>query len=395
MTDDSGFNGYGGGMPTTVWILVLARAVNRLGAFTLPFLAVFLVSDAGASVQEAGYLLAAFGLATIPSRLFGGRLADRIGGKPTILLGLVGTAAALLLVARSQSLVEAAVAVVLLGLAFEVYEPPSQSIIADVTSPEQRPAAYSLLAAAMAAAGMAAGLLAAGLAGFDLRWLFVVDAATCLLCAAVVAALLPASARTASGNEAPANPWADPRLRTMLACGTAFAVVYLQLTVVLPLTVADRGLQPWLVGVLLTVSAATMVIGQPLLPAMSDLRAMSRGYVLLGLGLLATGLVTDVVGFVAATVLWSVGDLLLLGRAYTIVAGLAPDHARGRYLAAYGTSWGAAAIVAPLLGTQLLALGGPVLVWSSFAAVALVLAAAQPFVLAQGRIAPCDVADCT
>ena len=45
-------------LPRTVWQLVLARTVNRLGAFTLPFLSVTLVSSFGASVVDAGYLLA-------------------------------------------------------------------------------------------------------------------------------------------------------------------------------------------------------------------------------------------------------------------------------------------------------------------------------------------------
>jgi predicted MFS family arabinose efflux permease len=66
-------------LPRTVWLLVLARTVNRLGAFTLPFLSVILVTSWGASVVDAGYLLAAFGVATIPSRLIGGWLADRWG----------------------------------------------------------------------------------------------------------------------------------------------------------------------------------------------------------------------------------------------------------------------------------------------------------------------------
>src|SRR5688572_4731668 len=179
-------------LPATVWLLVAARAVNRLGAFTLPFLSLTLVAELGASVAQAGYLLAAFGLATIPSRLVGGRLSDRWGPRATIVGGLAATAVAQLLVAASQSLAQVAFAVVLLGLTFEVYEPPSQSLVADATSPQQRPVAFGLLAAAIAAAGMGAGLLAAVLAGFDLRWLFVADAVTCLACAAVVRWRLPA-----------------------------------------------------------------------------------------------------------------------------------------------------------------------------------------------------------
>ena len=94
---------------------------------------------------------------------------------------------------------------VLLGLAFEVYEPPSQSLVADATSPEERPVAFGLLAAALAAAGMGAGLLAAVLAGIDLRWLFVADAATCLSCAAVVWWRLPGRVRLAVPGRWPAS----------------------------------------------------------------------------------------------------------------------------------------------------------------------------------------------
>jgi MFS family permease len=107
---------------------------------------------------------------------------------------------------------------------------------------------------------------------------------------------------------------------------------------------------------------------------------MSVGYVLLAVGLLGTGFVRSLPGFVVATVVWSLGDLVLLGRAYAVVAGLVPAGRRGGYLAVYGTSWGAAAVVAPLLGTGLLAHGGPPLAWSVLALLCLLLAAAQPVV---------------
>ena len=78
------------GLRRPVLVLVAARAVNQLGAFTLPFLAVVLVRDRHASLATAGLVTALFGVATIPSRLAGGRLADRIGNRGTIVLGLTG-----------------------------------------------------------------------------------------------------------------------------------------------------------------------------------------------------------------------------------------------------------------------------------------------------------------
>ena len=371
-------------LPGTVRILVLARAVNRLGAFTLPFLAVVLTVELGATVGQAGLALTLFGLATIPSRVLGGQLADRLGRKHTIIVGLVGCAAAQLWIAGSGSLLSAILAVAVLGLMFEIYEPPSQAMIADVTAPADRPSAYGLLGAGMAVAAVVAGLLAAWLAQWGLRWLFVVDAATCTACAVLIAIALPAGGpRTERTYEVSTSVWRDRRLILVVATGTVFAVIYLQLSLGLPLTLLQRGLPASGVGIVLAVSALTLVAGQPLLRLpglrrLDDFEVMTVGYLLLAVGLLANGFATNPATFVAAAVVWSTGDLLLIGRAYTLVAALAPGEARGRYLAVYGVSWGIAGAVAPVAGSQLLAARGPVGLWTACAVTSLVLAALQP-----------------
>jgi predicted MFS family arabinose efflux permease len=69
-------------LPREMQILVAARVVDRLGGFTLTFLPLLLVTAYGASLRAAGLVAAAFGVATIPSRLLGGRLADRRCSRP-------------------------------------------------------------------------------------------------------------------------------------------------------------------------------------------------------------------------------------------------------------------------------------------------------------------------
>ncbi|MET7720586.1 MFS transporter [Streptomyces mirabilis] len=373
-------------LPRTVRLLIVARAVNRLGAFSLSFLTVLITTSFGASTVVAGYISAAFGLATIPSRLVGGRLADRIGRRRTIVVGLTGCAVAQLGIALSEGLVSAACFAVLMGLAFEIYEPPSQAMIADVVGPGEQVRAYGLLNAALAAAGMGAGLLAAGLGRWDLRWLFVVDALTCLLCALTVHFVLPADHRTTTAATQQATtvaPWRDRSLLVMLAAGTLFAVVYLQIMIALPLSLELRGLQPADAGLLFTTSALTITAGQPLLrlnrlATLPAPAAFAGGYLLLALGLAGYALAYGLVGYIAATIVWSVGDLLLVGRAYAFVASLAPAGGKGRYLAVYGTSWGIGGIAAPLAGTQLLEHAGKAGLWSTMASACLVLAVLHP-----------------
>ncbi|WP_214318206.1 MFS transporter [Nonomuraea sediminis] len=370
-------------LPSSVRLLIVARAVNRLGAFSLSFLTVLISAEFGVSPATAGLVSAAFGLATIPSRLFGGHLADRLGRRRTIVLGLAGCTAAQLGIAGAGSLPVLAAFAVLLGLAFELYEPPSQAIIADAVGAADRARAYGLLNAALAAAGMGAGLIAAAVGRWDLRWLFVVDAATCLICAIVVALVLPADRPAARRQEGKsASAWRDPMLIAMLGCGTLFALVYMTIMMMLPLSLVQRGLDAADAGILFTVSAVVTVCGQPLLRVrgMSGAVALTLGPVLMAAGLTGYALAHSFAGLVAATVVLGVGDVLIMGRMFAIVAGLAPEEARGRYLAVYGTSWGIATVVAPLVGTRLLEGAGAEGLWGSAAAACLVLAVVLRFI---------------
>lgn len=358
--------------------------VNRIGAFTLPFLAVYLTANHGATVAQAGLVLALFGVASIPSRLLGGYLADRVGARATIVLGLAGCAACLAWIALASSLLAAVVAAVVLGLVFEIYEPPTGALIADAMPAEERPHAYRILGAAMAVAAVAAGLLAAVVGGLDLRWLFAADALTCGIGALLVALGLPGHprSRVASPDVREVRAWRDPRLLVLLVTGTVFATLYLQIPVSLPFTLVARGLPASQAGLLLAVSAGVIVLALPLqrrwpLRDLDSFHALALGHLLLGFGLLANGFARSLSTFVLATLVWSAGEAILLGHLTNIVILTAPTHARSRYLAIHGTSWGAAFILAPLAGTQLLTATGPSGLWTTCALTATVLAAVQ------------------
>ncbi|MFF0747186.1 MFS transporter [Streptomyces sp. NPDC004111] len=368
-------------LPRIVWLLVTARAFNRLGAFSMSFLTVLISSEFGAGTATAGLIAALFGLATIPSRLIGGRLADRIGRRRTITLGLSACALTQLGIAVSGSLAAVTVCAILLGLSYELYEPPSQAMIADAVPPKLRVRAYSLLNAAMAAGGMGAGLLAAGLGRWDLRWLFVADAVTCAVCAVIVRAALPPDRPTPSAaTTSTGSPWQDRALLAMLGFGTAFALVHMQVIMSLPLSLEQTGLRPADAGLLFTTAAVTALAAQPLLRLrrVAELSApamLAAGCLLLAVGLAGYAVAFDLPTYTLATVVCGLGDLLIMGRVLAVVADLSPAGATGRYLAVYGLSWGIATAAAPVLGTQLLEHAGVRALWAGMAGVCLALAA--------------------
>ncbi|MFY9916665.1 MAG: MFS transporter [Nocardioidaceae bacterium] len=370
-------------LPRVVWWLVAARTVNRMAAFSLPFLALLLAQEQQWSTTSVGLAMTGFGLATIPSRLLGGRLADRLGRRTTIVIGLTGCAASQFGLALTGSLGGTIAAVLALGLCFEIYEPPSQALIADLVPLQDQPAAHGLLATGLAVAGVAAGGLATWLTHIDLRWLFVADAASCLVCAGLLALTLPRDCPPSGGVDITAaagcSPWRDRRLIMLLAMQTGFAVVYLQSTFALPLSLTGRGLPASTLAVLLTTSALTFVVGQPVL-RLDRVRRLRRptmlrtGYLLMAAGLAGYAVATSLWVYVLATVVVAMGDLLVIGHLMTAAAAVAPPGQRARYLAVFGTSWGAAAVLSPAVGAGLLSLAGIGVTWGVAAGLCALLA---------------------
>ena len=318
-------------LPPRLWTLIVARCVNRVGGFSMAFLGVLLVRELGGGAGETALVLTCFGVATIPSRILGGHLADSWGHRSTMLLGLIGCAAAQLVIAASPTIGGALVGAVLLGLAYEIVEPPTQALVTDLVPERDRAFAYSALNASLAVAGILAGLVAAAVSGLGLRWLFVVDAATCLACALLVATRIPTAPpergsaldRTegrAAGRASSRARWigalTDRRLRPVVAFGTVVATVTMVVVLGVPLLVEQRGLAPATTGWVLAVGAAASVPGAWLAAALrrrtDDRRVLLVGEVSAAMGLGVIALAAHPIGLAAGLVAFDIGSLLVI-----------------------------------------------------------------------------------
>jgi hypothetical protein len=161
----------------------------------------------------------------------------------------------------------------------------------------------------------------------------------------------------------------------------------------LPLTAAARGLGPADMGWVLVVAAAATLASQRCLRGAATrpfpLMAAGLAIVSAGFAVCAFADVLPLLCLGAATI--ALGQVFLLGPPYAVVAGLADDVSRARYLAAYGTCWGIAQTLGPLAWTRLLSVGVPV-AWLAGAAlcvlVAVLLPLAGPAVSPAGCAAP-------
>ena len=351
-----------------------ARIVNRLGSFGMGFLGVRLAGDLGADLGLVGWVLTVFGACTIPSRILGGLLANRFGARTALVIGLLSCAAAQILIALGTSVPVVIVGAVTLGLAYEIIEPATQAVVADAVPPRRRASSYSLLWAAMAVAGVAAGVLAAVLTRWGIATLFVADAATSLVAAAVVAFLLP-HVRA----QAPSSPWraaASGRLLAWTVVGCVYATLMMVVVFMLPLAVEASGRPQSTTGWVLAVAAAAAILAQRLVARCEDRIApaglLALGYVVLALGLCLWAWGT-LPGLVVGAAFEGASGSFLLGTQQAIASRMAPPGGAATVMTIYGLSWGVGTVGAPLFGTALLQIGTAPL-WLTCSGVAAALA---------------------
>lgn len=365
------------GLPRPFWYLWSGTLLNRLGAFVAPFLSLYLTAERGFSVGRTGVVLTLFGLGSALSQPIGGALADRIGRRRTMVLGLTTAATALLAVGAARTLLILGAAVLVYGLCLDLYRPASQAAVADLVPDDDRPRAFALQFWAVNLGFSIATPLGGYLAGRGYWLLFVLDALTSLAFALLILRGVPETRPHTTGTAGRlADVLRDRLMLATVACVLLQAMVYMQAYLTLPLAFAADGLGPGAYGLAISLNGVLIVALQPLLLAALDRRRRGRlllaAMVLQGTGFGMTGFADGIPMHVAAIVVWTAGEILAAGQLGALVASLAPVHLRGRYMGAFGMSFGLAAFLAPAVGTQVLVHIGETALWSAAFAACLV-----------------------
>ncbi len=128
-------------------IVFLTVMIDLMGFGLMMPLMSLIARDYGASDATAGMLLATYSLMQLICAPLLGRLSDRIGRRPVILLGLLGSCVSWTIFATAGSLVMLFVARALAG-AFGATVQTAQAYVADVTTPETRARGMGMIGAA-------------------------------------------------------------------------------------------------------------------------------------------------------------------------------------------------------------------------------------------------------
>ena len=252
----------GADLPRTFWVVWIGTVINRLGYVVEPFLALYLVRGRGLSVGVAGVLIACFGAGAFVSQPIGGMLADRVGRRATIIIGMTGSAVGFIALGLAPTLVAIGIAAAVCGVAIDLYRPAVAAIVADLVPSQHRPRAYGLLYWGLNIGVGVAAVVGGFLAQHSYWFLFSLDAATCLGFAVVVAVGLPETRPLGHDEERGGYRAAlsDALLVALSAAAFVSGVVYLQSFVTLPLVMSIHGLGPSAYGLAYVVNPVAVIV---------------------------------------------------------------------------------------------------------------------------------------
>jgi len=357
-------------LPRTVWALgAVSLAMDLSSELVHALLPVYMTAVLGASMVAVGVVEGIAEATASTVKLFSGALSDRLGRrKPLVVLGygLSALSKPLFPLAGSVALVLGARVIDRVGKG--IRGAPRDALIADVTAPGQRGAAYGLRQA-LDTVGAILGPLAAialmlALAS-DIRavlWLAVVPAVAAVLVLVWFVTEPPGTGPAPTPLSFHSIGSLGARYWAIVALGAVFTLARFS-EAFLVLRARDLGLALALVPLALVVmNLAYTFVAYPAGTAAD--RGFRRQLLFAGLGVL---LVADLVlaasaslaGFFAGVVLWGMHMGLTQGLLATLVADAAPASLRGTAFGVFHLVSGAALLAASVLAGWL---------WSAFGA---------------------------
>ena len=365
------FHSATGGLPAVFWMLWWGLVVNRLASFVLAFLSIYLVRDRGFSPAEAGRVLALYGIGFTVAGPLGGLLADRIGRRATMVTALVLGASAV------GSLTFAHAPALLAALAFfcaaagDLYRPAMSAAVADVVPPLDRARAYGLVYWAVNLA-LSVGLFLGGLvAERSISALFLADAGSSLLAAAIILLRVPETRPRDVVHEPAlrglAKVFSDGPYLSFLLLQLGALAVFTQWQLALPIDMAKHGLGPAAYAFLMALNCAGVVLLQPMLSPrlhrFDSARLLAVSALLFGAGYGVNAVGGNLLVYGTGTALWTIGEVIGFPVASTLVANLSPPALRGRYQGAFAMSWGVAFTVSPIAAGEVMQRFGARSLW--------------------------------
>jgi MFS family permease len=363
-------------LPRPVVRLIAADLANSLGnGIVMPFTIIYLHNVRGFALGTAGLVFATLGAVGLVSGLLAGRAVDLLGARTTLIASLalsaIGYGAFPLIREPWQAFGLAAIA----GAGNGAFAPSHSSLLAALTSREQRSTAYALQRVTdnlgFGLGGLIGGLIATTAVPASFTLLFLLDAGTFVAFIGMLA-FVPAPALARQSDQSLRGGYAavvrDRAYMSLIALTALIvAAAYAQLSALLPpFAKDDAAVSEAGIGVIFLVNTLFIVIAQLPIAKLLEGRRRMQGMALAAAAFAAAWLIVlaggvwfdhsaAVIVFATAVVVFGLGECLHGAIQNPLIVDLAPPALLGRYMAVRSISWQLGFMLGPAAGGFVLA----------------------------------------
>ncbi len=323
------------------YFLLIDNLLVVLGFFVVfPLISIRFVDQLGWAALMVGIALGLRQLLQQGLGIFGGAIADRVGAKPMIVIGMLLRAAgfATMAVASEPWILWASCALSALG--GTLFDPPRTALVIKLTRPHERGRFYSLLMMQDSAGAVVGALIGSWLLAYDFHYVCWTGALIFVLAAAWNAWLLPAyrlSTVRAPVGEGMLRVIRDRRFLTYVLTLTGYYVLAVQVMLMLPIVVNDIAGGPSAVKWMYAIEAALSLTLLYPIARWSEKRfrleqRLMFGLLLMTLSLFPVGLSGSLPSLFALICCFYLGSIIAEPARETLSASLADARARGSYM---------------------------------------------------------------
>jgi MFS family permease len=360
-------------LPRSVSTLQVGGLVNAFGnGITLPFLFIYLHNVRGIGLGIVGLVVGAHALTSIVAGPLFGVLIDHFGGRRMLATALAILAGGYALYPLVDVAWQAFIVAAITGVGVGGFWPSQSTLIAGLTSAEQRPAAFGMQRVVMnlgiGLGALTGGLIATTESPGSFTVLFLLNALTFVVYGAVMLALVPAPRRL--GALATASRERAGSYRDVLRHRAFVAVIGLNALFIfagfsgfelLPVYAKNEAaVSEAQIGIVFLVNTIVIVLLQLPVARLAQGRRRMPALGLLGILWAAAWLVVPIAGsetagaatllLIGAMSVFAVGECLHGAVHAPLVSDLAEPRLLGRYMALSALSWQIGFALGPAVG---------------------------------------------
>jgi predicted MFS family arabinose efflux permease len=344
------------GLSKETWLLSLIMLINRSGTMVVPFMTLYLTTELGYSISQAGFVFGLFGAGAFSGAWLGGKLTDKIGFYPVQLFTLLVGGLMFFALGQMHTYPLICLFTFLLSFVNEAFRPANSTAIAFYSKEDNRTRSYALNRLAINLGWAVGSSLGGWLAHINYELLFWVDGITNISAAIIMWLFLKPVNYTPvkkedAGTANAISPYQDKKYLQFIVLTILFASCFFQLFTNLPVFFK-------------IIAIIEMVIIYKLEGRRNILVYITIGIILVGLSfLILTAPFSAATVAITMIVIVTFGEILSMPFMNTYWIRRTQSTNRGQYAALYTMAWSVAQTLGPMLGATLADNAGFMVLW--------------------------------